>query len=129
MINLITSLVLQIVNKLLWLSLFYLLDLEYNHTLSNKIMSQINKTSILMWINIIGLPIIVNYVFNDQLFGAEGLAGIVFDYHISALTINLVLKLVDPVSSIIKLCLSVKCIRDYFIKARYNKQEQSDISE
>jgi hypothetical protein len=122
-INVIISLVLQVVNKVLWLALFYLLDLEYNHTRTNKIMSQMHKTQYLILINIIVLPILVNYVFQNQLFGAQGLAGIVFDYHVSALAVNLILKLIDPVSSIIKFCLSIRCIREYFIKARYNKKE------
>lgn len=125
-INIITSLVLQVVNKILWFSLFYLLNFEYNHTNTDKIISQMNKTSVLMWINIIFLPIVVNYFFNNRYYGASGVAGIVFDYHVSAVTINIILKLVDPLAFIIKIGLEVRCIRNYLIKARYHKTEPDE---
>lgn len=121
-INIFTSLVLQIINKVLWFSLFYLLDLEYNHTKTNKIISQMNKTSFLMWVNIIILPIMVNYIVRKKYFGSDGVSGIVFDYHISALTAGLIVKFIDPVNFIFWVCLSIKTIRNYFIKAKYKKK-------
>ena len=79
------------------------------------------KTLFAMCINIIILPIIVNYGFGKSLYGASGLAGIVFDYHISAVTINLIMQLINPVFVIIKFCLFLKCIRDKIIKLLYHK--------
>lgn len=84
------------------------------------------KTSVAMWINIIILPIIVNYFINNRYYGADGLSGIAFDYHISSITVGLVVKLLDPVNLIFKLCISVRCIRNYIIKARYIKRNKTD---
>ena len=120
------SVFLQIINKVLWFSLFYLLDLEYNHTSTNKIISQMHKTSFLMWINIILLPIFVEYFLSNSYFGANGLSGIVFDYHISALTIGLIVKFIDPMNFVIRSCLSIKCIRNYLIKIKYKKIGNED---
>jgi hypothetical protein len=95
-LNICISLGLQVVNKILWLALFYLLDLEYNHTLTQKIISQMNKVLFATSINIIVLPIISNYVLRSNFFGSKGLAGMVFDYQISVLTVGLMVKLTDP---------------------------------
>jgi len=80
-----------------------------------------NKSSVLVWINIIILPIIVNYIISDRYYGANGLAGIVFDYHISAVSVNLLLKFIDPTYALIRIGLEIRCIRDYLIRARYQK--------
>jgi hypothetical protein len=87
------------------------------------------KSSVAMWINIIILPIIVNYFINNRYYGSDGLAGIVFDYHISTLTVGLGVKLLDPLSLLIYLGTSIKCIRNYLIKARYRKGVSQDQSE
>ena len=81
-------------------------------------------------INIIALPIIVNVFINDyQYYGAEGLSSIVYDYHISAIAIGLLVKFLDPASLIVKLIINVKWLRNYFIKARYNKKRPDDMIE
>jgi hypothetical protein len=80
-----------------------------------------NKSAVATWINIIILPIIVNYFINDRYYGSNGLSGIVFDYHISALTVGLVVKLLDPVNLLIKLAINIKCIRNGIINAKYRK--------
>lgn len=126
LVNIIVSIVMQIINAALWVSLSFLLELEYNHTCTNKIVSQMTKTSVAMWINIILLPIIVNYFINNRYYGSDGLAGIVFDYHISTITVGLTVKLLDPVSLLIYLGINIKCIRNYLIKARYRKGKSQD---
>jgi hypothetical protein len=121
-LNLLTVVVLQIVNKLLWISLSILLELEHNHTNTIKIVSQMTKTSIALLVNIILLPILVNYIYNNKYFGGKGVAGIVFDYHITNLVIGLIFKLFDPLTFILKLGISLHFIRDYLIRARYSKK-------
>lgn len=106
--------------------MFYLLNLEYNHSNTSKIVSQMSKTMFAMCINIIILPIIVNYGFGKSIYGAAGLSGIVFDYHISAVTINLILQLINPVFIILKFCVYLKCIRDKIIKLFYHKDKIED---
>lgn len=76
-----------------------------------------------MWINVIILPIIVSYVFGGgSIYGATGLAGISFDYQIIALTVNLLLKLIDPVRLILRLLLAIKKTRNWIIKTRYSER-------
>lgn len=91
-----TSIVLIIINAILWVLLNFLLDYEYNHTYTEKIISQMNKSSPAMWINTIIIPIVVNYVFYDRYYGADGVAGIVFDYQVTALAVSLPLMVINP---------------------------------
>ena len=93
---------LLIVNKFLWFSLFYLLEIEYNHTLTEKIISQMNKVLFASSINVIVLPIISNFVINKNLYGSDGLSGMTFDYHIGVIS-GLIIKLIDPMFLIKKL--------------------------
>jgi len=85
-----------------------------------------HKASFLMWINIIVLPILVEYRISNAYFGGKGLSGIVFDYHISAFSIGLIIKLIDPASFIIRFALSIKCIRNYLVRINYKKALTDD---
>ncbi len=81
-----------------------LLNLEYNHTQTEKIVSQMNKVLFLSTINVIVLPIISNYLIEgrDFVYGNDGLSGFSFDYHVSAaitvikglFSINLIIKFI-----------------------------------
>jgi hypothetical protein len=115
-LNIIISIGLQIVNRFLWIALFYILDIEYNYTLTQKIISQMNKVLIATCINIIVLPIISNYVIRNNVYGSNGLAGMVFDYQISILGVGLVTKLIDPAIFIKRLLLFVRPIRNVIIR-------------
>lgn len=64
-LRILTSIVLVIINAVLWILLKFLLDYEYNHTLTGKITSLMNKAFLATWINIIVIPIVVNYVVYD----------------------------------------------------------------
>lgn len=107
----------NIINKFLWFSLFYLLDLEFNHTLTEKIISQMNKVLMLSCVNIIVLPIISNYVVLHQgfVFGNQGLAGFAFDYHISCI-LQIITKLADPVMIIKKVLITIRWLRYKLIR-------------
>lgn len=65
LLQILTSIVLVAINAILWILLKFLLDYEYNHTLTNKIISLMNKTFLATWVNIIIIPIVVNYVIYD----------------------------------------------------------------
>ena len=105
----------------------FLLEYEYNHTYTEKIISLINKSSPATWINTIVIPIIVNYVFYKKYYGADGVSGLAFDYQVTALAISLPLMVINPVEVILVACLKIKCIRHYLIRSRYRKRkDQSD---
>lgn len=94
----------QIINSILWKVMNLLLNLEYNHTQTEKIVSQMNKVLFLSTINVIVLPIISNYLIEgrDFVYGNDGLSGFSFDYHVSAaitvikglFSINLIIKFI-----------------------------------
>lgn len=75
-----------------------------------------------MWINIIVLPIVVNYVFVHKYYNALGLSGIVYDYHVSSITVGLTMKLVDPLNMLKRVGTNIKCIRNWIIKAKFQKR-------
>lgn len=54
-----------------------------------------NKVLLASSINVIVLPIISNVIVRDNLYGVDGLSGLVFDYHISVI-VGLAVKLFDP---------------------------------
>lgn len=54
------------------------------------------KASFATWINIIIIPIVVNYVFYGKYYGSEGVAGMVVDYQVAALAASLPLILFNP---------------------------------
>lgn len=103
--------------------------MEHNHTKTEAIISQMTKSSVMMLINIIILPIVVSYVFQQDFYGVNGISGIVFNYHFSALFINLTLKLIAPFSSILRLCLNIKAIRNYIIKKKHRNTANKEGSD
>ena len=127
-LNIIISIGLQIVNRFLWIALFYILDIEYNYTLTQKIISQMNKVLIATCINIIVLPIISNYVIRNNVYGSKGLAGMVFDYQISILGVGLVTKLIEPGLFIKRLLLFVRPIRNIIIRFMCEKVRDVNIA-
>lgn len=56
------SFALMIVNKLIWVVLFWLIKIEYNHSMSDEVISRVNKTVILQSLNCIVLPMISSLV-------------------------------------------------------------------
>jgi len=75
-----------------------------------------NKVLIATCINIIVLPIISNYVLRNNVYGSNGLAGMVFDYQISVLGVGLVMKFIDPSNFIKRVLLGIRKIRNMIIR-------------
>ncbi len=69
LLNNVTVFVLLIVNGLLSWSLKKLLGLQYNHTHTERIVSEINLVLFAKILNIIVVPIIVNYLIYDNYYG------------------------------------------------------------
>lgn len=84
------------------------------------------KSSFAMWINIIIIPIVVNYGIYDKYFGSEGVAGIAFDYQVTGLAISLPLLIFNPLQIIVRIALKIRCIRNYLIRARYHKRSEDN---
>lgn len=75
-----------------------------------------NKVLFSTSINIIVLPIFANYVLRNNVYGSEGLAGMVFDYQVSVLTIGLIVKLIYPPNAIKRIILNIRSLRNYVIR-------------
>lgn len=88
--------VLIMINKLLWVVLLLLVQIEYSHTSSERVVSTINKAIIAQAINVIVLPIIVNLVLQTRMYGNDGLVKQVLDYMLSNCLVPVALLLVDP---------------------------------
>ncbi|CAM6001711.1 unnamed protein product [Sphagnum balticum] len=73
--NYIISVCLMVVNKLLWVVLFYLIKIEFNHTSSEEVTSRVNKAIIAQSLNCIVVPIITNISLQSKFYGPDGLTG------------------------------------------------------
>ena len=87
-LNYTMSIGLLLVNQFLWTFLLYLLDLEYNHTLTEKIVSQMSHALFVSSVNSIVLPILTNMIYNNiyqtNLYKSDELTSMIFEYHVSA---------------------------------------------
>lgn len=108
----------------------YLLNIEYNHTQTEKIISQMNKVLVLTSINIIVLPIMSNYLSNSGAFiyGNRGLAGLAFDYHISSL-IAVIKGLFNTVTMLKIGAIGVKFIRRIVIRFLVKDSNNVDLQQ
>jgi hypothetical protein len=94
--------------------------------MTEKIVSQMNKAMLAICFNVLVLPFIVYVSFKNQLYGSKGLAGFVFDYHITVITAGLALKFFNPVNLIIRLAICIKKIRNMifrFMRKDYDSKE------
>lgn len=125
-LSFVTTGALQIINKLLWVSLYLLLDFEYNHTLTNKIVSLMNKALFATCVNVLILPLMAYGVFNNFIYGLNGLVGFVYSYHITAITVGMLLRLFSPISMIKNIITCIKPFRYKFIRYMRKKYTQND---
>lgn len=86
-----------------------------------------NKAFLATWVNIIIIPIIVNYVIYDEYYGSIGIAGFIFDYQMIALAVSLPLLLLNPVEILPVIAIKVRCIRNYFIRLLYRKRDKDNL--
>ena len=127
-ISIITALALQIVNRVLWTVLQFILDIEYNYSLTLKIVSVMNKALFATCFNVLVLPMIVFVTMRGIPFGQNGLVGFVFNYHITTLTAGLILRLISPVDQIKRIIISVKCVRNWFLKMMRKTYSESELA-
>lgn len=98
------------------MSIEFFNEWEYNPSITQKIVSQMNKAIFATCVNIIVLPILLNAVYKKNLYGQKGLVGIVFDYQISLLS-ALAMRLIAPGDLIMKwIPFSIRKIRNWRIR-------------
>ena len=67
--GMITSTMLQLFNRVIWLELSWLVTYEYNNTKTEAIISLMKKSMIAQAMNIIITPVISKFVNNKSLYG------------------------------------------------------------
>lgn len=71
-----------------------------------------NKALFTTCINTLILPLIVNVYINRKLYGALGLVGFTFNYHLTLLTAGLALQLFNPLDLVLRLLLWIRYSRN-----------------
>lgn len=112
------SVALMIINQLIWVVLFWLIKIEYNHSVSDEVISRVNKTVILQSLNCIVLPMISSLLIETgskvkgPFDGLVLVSGQALDYSISNCLIPVVLLYFDPLYIIKSIVLYIVCIRN-----------------
>jgi hypothetical protein len=86
-----------------------------------------NKALFATCVNILILPMIVYIVIKDDFFGANGLVGFVFNYHITTITAGLALRFFNPIDLLKQLGFNIKPIRNAifrFLRKSYDEREE-----
>ena len=115
-INYIITFSIVIFNIILQAILTKLIALEYNHSVSDAMISMLTKTVFTQSINCIALPFISEVLTTKNYFGASGVSGVAFDFSISNSLVPVVLSLLNPVYLLKRLLLWIKCSRNFLIR-------------
>lgn len=110
------TIVLQLINRLIWFWLSIIISFESNNTKTEAIISSMTKSIIAQTINIIINPIIATFVNEKDLFGSSGLAGMAVTYQIVMLGMMMVYYIFNPFYLGKKLILKIRCLRNIIIK-------------
>jgi len=85
-----------------------------------------NKALFATCVNILILPMIVYIYIKDDIYGAVGLTGFIFDYHITVVTVGLALKFLNPVDLIKRLLFTIRPIRNKILRFFRNNYDTND---
>lgn len=108
--------ILNLFNRLIWNILNNVISIEENKTKSEQIASVMNKSYLGQSCNVIVLPMIMNLVFADNLYGPNGLSGAVHDYQITVFFFMLLFNLINIPHRITQLLVLIPCTRRMLIK-------------
>lgn len=76
------------------------------------------KSAFASSVNVIVLPIITNIVLKDNLYGPEGLIGIVFDFQFTVFFMMINLNVINFPYQLKRLALCIPCIRNRIIRSK-----------
>ena len=117
-LSILISISLQLFNRIIWNTLVALVSLENNNTKTDMIVSVMTKSSFAAAINVILLPIITNILLKNNLYGPEGLIGIVLDYQFTSLFMMFNFQALNVPYQIQKITLCIPFIRNYIIRKK-----------
>ena len=117
-ISILISISLQLFNRIIWNALVSLVDLEQNNTKTDNIISVMTKSSFAAAINVILLPILTNIVLKDNLYGPEGLIGIVLDFQFMVFFMMINFNVINFPYQIKRISRCIPFIRNHLIRSK-----------
>jgi hypothetical protein len=108
---LINIVVINLLNRVIWNLLQWVIEIEQSKTKTEAILSIMNKSYLAQSCNVIVLPMLMNLAFASDLDGPAGLAGAVHDYQITAFLFMLVFNLLNVPHRLAQLVLCLPCLR------------------
>ena len=107
---------LQLFNRLIWITLSYLVNFENNNTKTDAIISLMKKSIFAQALNIIVGPIITTFVNRGSLYGLKGLANIILYYQFIMFIMMLFYYVINPFYLTKWLIINVRFFRNKMIK-------------
>ena len=108
--------ILNLFNRIIWNLLNRLIQIEHNKTKTESITSVMNKSYLAQSANVIILPLVMNLGIGHNLNGANGLAGTVHDYQLTAFLFMILFNLVNIPHRLTQLIVCIPLTRRLFIK-------------
>lgn len=115
--HVLSTIVLQLLNRLIWFWLSIVVTYEQNNTKTDNIISSMKKSIIAQTINIIVNPILAIFVNQKGLYGVNGLSGMALTYQIIMLGMMFLYNIFNPFYLLKKMILSLGCLRNILIKS------------
>ena len=109
------AIILQLVNRMIWITLSELVVYEYNNTKTDAIMSLMKKSVLAQAANIILGPTIAKFVNNKDLYGEGGLASIALYYQFVMFGLMWIYYIWNPIYLTKLLIIKVPCFRKKMI--------------
>ena len=107
-----TSIILQLFNRVIWLEISWLVTYENNTTKTNAIISLMKKSMIAQVMNIIITPVISKFVNQKEIYGNYGLSGMALTYQFVMVLMMIFYYILNPLYLMKYFSLKIACIRN-----------------
>ena len=112
------SVVLQIFNRIIWISLSNLVSFEYHNTKTEAMISLMKKSIFAQVMNVIVTPLFLKFFNNKSLYGDGSVSSTMFTYQFIMFIMTSLFYVFNPVYYFKKLILSIKCLRNKIIRVK-----------
>jgi hypothetical protein len=115
-LSIITIIILNLFNRLIWNVLLNIIVIEKNNTKTANVISVMNKSYFTQAINLIVVPMIINVSVKDNIDGADGLMGQIHDFQLTSFIFMMLFNLINVPHRIVMFIQCVKCLRRMAIR-------------
>ena len=112
------SFVLQLFNRIIWLSLSSLVSFEYQNTKTEAMISLMKKSIFAQVMNVIVIPIFLKFFNNKPLYGESSLASTMLTYQFIMFLMTTLFYVLNPLYYWKRFLLWVKCFRNKIIRMK-----------